>query len=154
VIAILRAVGWYLLLPLLVYGPVAVRHEAAGAGRRVWGWLVGFSWAWVLLCSIRAGGDQWDNPRYRLIFFGIEAAVAAFAWLAWRENRGSWLPRILAAEIWCLLVFGQWYLARYLLVGIHFPIMVVLSLCIVGVLVILGGGALWDARSDRAPGVR
>ena len=89
VIAILRAVGWYVVLPLLVYAPVAVRHyvrpeesDAFGAGWRV------FSWVWIVLCSIRAGGDQWDNPRYRLIFFGIEAAVAAFAWLAWRGHRG------------------------------------------------------------------
>ena len=42
-----------------------------GGERRVWSWLAAFSWVWILVCAIRAGGDQWDNPRYRLIFFGI-----------------------------------------------------------------------------------
>jgi hypothetical protein len=89
------------------------------------------------------------TPRYRLIFFGVEAVVAASAWLAWRESRDAWLPRILAAETWCVLIFGQWYLARYYLIGIHFPIMVVLSLCVVGASAILAGGAVWDRRSAR-----
>jgi hypothetical protein len=145
-IAILRATGWYVMLPLLVYAPVAVRQLRPGGERRVWSWLAAFSWVWILVCAIRAGGDQWDNPRYRLIFFSTQAAVAAFAWLAWREHKDSWLPRILAAEGWCVLVFSQWYVARYYVVGVHFPILVVLSLCIVGLLVILVGGAVWDAR--------
>jgi hypothetical protein len=148
IIAILRAAGWYVVLPLLAYAPVAVRQLRPGGERRVWSWLAAFSWVWILFCAIRAGGDQWDNPRYRLIFFGTQAVVAAFAWLAWREHRDSWLPRILVAEIWCVLVFGQWYLARYDLIGIHFPIMVVLGMCIIGALAILVGGALWDARKS------
>jgi hypothetical protein len=143
-IAIGRALGWYAVLPLLVYAPAALRHVQAGGGRRVWTWLIAFSWLWIVICAVRAGGDQWDNPRYRLIFFGIEALVAVFAWLTWREHRDPWLPRVLALEIWCVLVFGQWYVARYDLIGVHLPIMVVLSLCLAGVVVILGGGAVWD----------
>ncbi|MFN2184247.1 MAG: hypothetical protein ACK2UU_09665 [Anaerolineae bacterium] len=150
IIAISRALGWYAVLPLLLYAPAALRHVPAGSGRRVWAWLTIFSWAWIVICAIRAGGDQWDNPRYRLIFFGIEALVVAFAWSGWRDNRGPWLPRILAAEIWCVLVFGQWYVARYYLIGVHLPIMVVLSLCIAGVAVVLGGGAIWDMRAARS----
>ncbi len=149
VIAILRASGWYLLLPLLLYAPVAAYRLQPGGGRRVWTWLALFSWAWIVVCAVRGGGDQWDNPRYRLIFFGVEAIVTAFAWLAWREKPDSWLPRIVAAEIWCVLVLGQWYVARYYLVGIHLPILVVLSLCLFGVLLIMAVGWLWDARSRR-----
>jgi hypothetical protein len=73
----------------------------------------------------------------------------AFAWLWWRANRDPWLIRVLAAELACLLLFGQWYLARYNLIGIHLPIMVVMSMCIVSVLVIMIGGALWDRRQRR-----
>jgi hypothetical protein len=149
VIAIGRALGWYVVLPLLLYAPAALRHVATGSGRRVWTWLTIFSWAWILVCAVRAGGDQWDNPRYRLIFFGIEAVTAAFAWLSWRDTRDPWLPRILAAEVWCVLVFGQWYVARYYRIGVHLPIMVVLGLCIAGVLIVLAGGAIWDMRSAR-----
>jgi len=149
VIAIGRALGWYAVLPLLLYAPVALRHVPAGSGRRAWAWLTIFSWAWIVICAIRAGGDQWDNPRYRLIFFGIEALIAALAWLTWRDTRDPWLPRILAAEMWCVLIFGQWYVARYYLIGVHLPIMVVLSLCITGVVVVLGAGAIWDMRAAR-----
>ena len=68
----------------------------------------------------------------------------------WRADRDAWLPRMVAAEILCVLLFGQWYLARYYLIGIHSPIMVVISMCIIGVLLILLGGLLWDRRR-RSP---
>jgi hypothetical protein len=151
-IGIVRSLGWYIVLPFLAYAPIAVWRLEAGVQRRVWSWLVGFSWLWILLSAVRAGGDQWDNPRYRLIFFGIQAMTASAAWLWWRADRDVWLPRIIAAEILCLLLFGQWYLARYYLIGIHFPIMVVMSMCIIGVLLILVGGALWDKHRRPPPG--
>jgi hypothetical protein len=149
VIAIIRALGWYAFLPLLLYAPLALRHLQAGFERRVWTWLTIFGWAWILVCAVRAGGDQWDNPRYRLIFLGVQALVAAFGWRAWREHRDAWLPRILAAEIVCSLIFGQWYVARYYLIGIHLPILVVLGSSISAVLLILLGGILWDRRKAR-----
>ena len=143
-IAIFRALGWYLVLPLLVYAPMAMRRLKVGGERRVWMWLLGFSWAWIVICSIRAGGGQWDNPRYRLIFEGFQALVVAFAWLSWRQQRDSWLPRVVLAEIICLALFGEWYLARYYLIGIHLPILVVLSLSVAGVVLIILGGRVWD----------
>lgn len=149
VIGVLRAIGWYGLLPLLAYSPFAVARLPGGTQRRVWAWLAAFSWFWIALCAVRAGGDQWDNPRYRLIFFGIQALLAAQAWRSWRADHDPWLPRILAAETLCVLLFGQWYVARYFLIGIHFPVMVVMGLCIGGVLLILLGGAAkdrWGAR--------
>jgi 4-amino-4-deoxy-L-arabinose transferase-like glycosyltransferase len=150
-IGILRSLGWYIVLPLLAYAPIAVWRREAGVQRRLWAWLVAFSWLWILVAAVRAGGDQWDNPRYRLIFFGIQALAASAAWLSWRADRDAWLPRIVAAEILCLLLFGQWYLARYYLIGIHFPIMVVMSMCIIVVLLILGGGAVWEHRRRPPP---
>jgi hypothetical protein len=104
---------------------------------------------WVLICAVRAGGDQWDNPRYRLIFLGIQAVVAARAWLAWREGRDPWLFRVVAAEVICLLLFGQWYVARYFLVGVHLPIMIVMGLSLLTVLIIFGGGTAWDHWRGR-----
>lgn len=146
IIAIFRAVGWYAVLPLLVYAPFGVRHIEAGRERGFWFWLVAFCWLWILVCAVRAGGDQWDNPRYRLIFFGFESLAAAQALLTWRRTGDPWLPRIVLLEIVCLVLFTQWYVARYLRVGIHLPILVVLSLNIVCALVIFLGGWLWDRR--------
>jgi hypothetical protein len=152
-IAVLRALGWYVVLPLLLYVPFAAWRSNDGSERRTWVWLTAFTWSWILICAIRAGGDQWDNPRYRLIYFGVEALVAGYAWISWRERRDAWLPRIIGLEILCTLLFGQWYLARYYLVGIHLPILVVLALSLSFVVLVLGGGWLWDgvhARKRRA----
>jgi hypothetical protein len=143
-IGILRSIGWYALLPVLLYAPISLWGNEKDAERRVWIWLAVFSWLWILICAVRAGGDQWDNPRYRLIFFGVQALIAARAWLSWRARRDAWLPRIVAAEIVCLLLFSQWYVSRYYLIGIHFPILVVMGMCIASVLVIFLGGAAWD----------
>lgn len=144
IIAIYRAIGWYLILPLLIYAPIAAWRSDPGPIRRLWLWLSAFVWSWIGICAIRAGGSQWDNPRYRLIFFGFEALLAGFAWIWWREHRDAWLPRILALEVLSVLLFGQWYLARYNHVGVHLPIMLVLSLSLGIVVFILIGGWLWD----------
>ncbi len=147
IIGIFRALGWYLILPLLIYAPIAAWRSKPDPERRFWIWISAFVWAWIIICSIRAGGSQWDNPRYRLIFFGFEALLAGFAWIRWFELRDGWLPRILALEVLSVLLFSQWYLARYNHVGIHLPIMVVLGLSLGIVVVILTSGWLWDHRN-------
>jgi len=152
IIAVFRAIGWYIILPLLIYAPVAAWRSMPGRERRLWLWFSGFSWLWILTCAIRAGGDQWDNPRYRLIFFGFEALAAGYGWLWWRTHRDAWLPRIFALEILCVLLFGQWYVARYYLIGIHLPILVVLGLSVIFLVVILPGGWLWDRWQAKKVG--
>lgn len=144
IIAVFRAVGWYMLLPLLAYAPLAVRHIDAGRERRFWLWLVAFCWLWIVVCAVRAGGDQWDNPRYRLIFYEFESLAAAQAFLIWRRTGDPWFPRIALLEIVCLALFTQWYVARYIRVGIHLPILTVLSLNIACAVLIVLGGWLWD----------
>ncbi|HEX8992337.1 MAG TPA: hypothetical protein VF784_11725 [Anaerolineales bacterium] len=148
-IAIFRATGWYFVLPFLLYAPIAAWRSKAGMERRAWIWLSVFVWSWIVVSAVRAGGTQWDNPRYRLIFFGVEALVAAYAWVSWRERSDPWFPRIVALEILCVLLFTQWYVARYLGVGVHLPIMAVLGLGIAIAAVILVGGWLWDGRHRR-----
>jgi len=140
IIGIYRAIGWYLMLPLLLYAPIAAWRSDPGPARRLWIWLSVFVWSWIVICAIRAGGSQWDNPRYRLIFFGLQALLAGYAWVWWSEHKDAWLPCILALEVLSVLLFGQWYLARYNHIGIHLPIMVVLglSLCVVILVVLVG----------------
>ena len=150
-IAVLRALGWYLLLPLLLYAPLAAWRVRERGERRTWLWLSGFAWAWIFICAVRAGGDQWDNPRYRLIFFGVEALTAAFAWVSWRESRSAWLPRIVVLEALCVLLFGQWYLSRYYLIGVHLPVAAVLAVSLGFVVLVFFGGWLWDNRRARRP---
>ena len=145
-IAIFRATGWYFVLPFLLYAPIAAWRSKDRMERRTWLWLAVFVWGWIVVSAVRAGGTQWDNPRYRLIFFGVEALMAAYAWVAWRERNDPWFPRIVALELVCVLLFGQWYVARYLGIGVHLPIMVVLALGIGAAAIILVGGWFWDGR--------
>jgi hypothetical protein len=111
-IVILRALGWYLLAPLLIYSFFTV-WRAPGKDRRVLIWLAALVLAWLVISSARAGGDMTDNPRYRSMFLPWMALLAAwglrYAWL----NRDAWLARWLVVEGIFLAYFTSWYLSRY-----------------------------------------
>jgi len=111
-INVLRALGWYLLLPFLLTAPLLWKRLPKQE-RMAWGWLSLAVWAWILVASFRAGGDQWDNPRYRLMLFFFQAVLAGQVWLRWRSGELPWLGSLLAIEGWDLLVFVYFYLGRY-----------------------------------------
>ena len=146
IIAIARAAGWYILLPLLALSFLAAFSNPPGEERRIWLWLAIMSWLWILLAAIRGGGDQWDNPRYRAIFFVWQTLLAANVFTWWRQHRSRWVIRIICMEAMFLLIFGQWYLSRYAHFGrqLDFGLMVILILIIWGVIIL--GGWMWDRR--------
>ncbi|KAF0109328.1 MAG: hypothetical protein FD146_372 [Anaerolineaceae bacterium] len=139
IIEILRAAGWYALAPFLVYSLVAI-FRSPKQRRLAWLWLWMASWAWSILSAIRAGADDWDNPRYRVMFLLLQAALAAFAWTRSRSERDPWLGRILLVEGIFLAFFTEWYLSRYTgaFGKLPFGVMVACILALGG-LVILGG---------------
>jgi hypothetical protein len=146
VIYILRALGWYALLPLMILSFVTGSTSILEGRRSLFVWLALLAWTWILLAALRGGGDQWDNPRYRTILFMWHALVAGVVWVWWRETRNSWMIRIIACEAVFMLIFTQWYASRYYYVGgqLSFPVMIAL---IVGLWsVILGGGWWLDKR--------
>jgi len=153
---ILRGLGWYALLPLLLYSlrsiwKIADRVGAAHKRERLaWLWLWLASWAWIIISSARAGGDQWDNPRYRVILLLFQAAIAAQA-LTWqRATHDRWLGRVLAVEGVFLVLFGYWYISRYAGLGIRvFHIFIVFAAIAVISAAILVGGWLWDRRQAK-----
>lgn len=107
-IAVWRAVGWALLLPLLAYAPLrALRKGWPERALSLAVWLV------ILAASFRSGGDAWDNPRYRLTFAGIQIALAAWVWTEQRRAPDPWLRRVLVGAGLALLWFVPWYLRRY-----------------------------------------
>ncbi len=112
-LAIFRALGWYALAPLLLYGLFTLPKADSALARRIWTWFGLGSWAWIIFTALRAGGDQWDNPRYRVIFIAIQALFAAWAWNQHRDGKNSWLPRILTVEVIFLAFFTHWYASRY-----------------------------------------
>ncbi|MCC7117885.1 MAG: hypothetical protein IT310_05110 [Anaerolineales bacterium] len=149
IIAILRAVGWYSVLPALVLAFGAGAGLGSEAKRKTWLWLSLVVWFWILLTALRGGADQWDNPRYRTILFLWQALMIARVWVWWRETRNAWVWRALGMEAVFLLFFGQWYLTRYLQIGSQLPFGRMVSV----ILVLWAGIAvfgLWRDRSRRS----
>ena len=113
--------------------------------RPLWMWISLLTWIWILLASLRGGGDDWDNPRYRALLFLWQALVGGYVWVWWRETRNVWFVRVLGCEIVFLLVFTQWYASRYLGWGAKLPF-AWMVLLIFGIWVLIVGGGLWLDR--------
>jgi hypothetical protein len=114
-IMIPRAAGWYLLAPLLIYASYAALWVKPAKERRIILWLAAFSILWLVIASARAGGDLWDNPRYRLIFLPWLILLAAWGVYHAIEKRDAWLVRWLLVEVIFLGFFTNWYFSRYFL---------------------------------------
>jgi hypothetical protein len=154
VIGILRSVGWYALLPALLLAPMAgaglpVGERRAERSRSILLWLSLVVWGWVLFTALRGGGDQWDNPRYRMILFMWQAILAGHVWVWWRETRNAWVMRVLVMEVVLVLVFGQWYANRYLHVGLQLPFAVMVAV-ILGLWLLIIGWGVWRDRGKRS----
>jgi hypothetical protein len=110
-IAILRSLGWFALVPPLVYGAVAaIRSRGWRSLEAYLGVLV---WGTALLASYRAPGYQWDNPRYRAVFLVAQAGLAAWAWMSARSVASPWLRRTYVGLGLVTLVILHWYVGRY-----------------------------------------
>lgn len=112
-ISIFRALGWYLLIPLLISGFLILWKKQTAKNKAVLLIFYILSLGWTFISSARAGGDQWDNPRYRSLFLVWMAILAGWSWVQTRRLRSPWLWRILLLEGMYILFFIQWYLSRY-----------------------------------------
>ena len=145
-LGILRALGWYLLLPLVAFAPIAAFTLPAREHRKQWLWLSLVVWVWILIAALRGGGDQWDNPRYRVILFVWMVMLAAMALQQIKSGVGRWFWRICAVEAIILLVFGHWYTWRYLRLGFDIGIRNTLLIAIVLSILVVLGDWLWARR--------
>ena len=111
IIGVWRGIGWTLVLPLLVYAPL--RAWRAPQKRQL---LIGLSiaiWLAILIATFWGGGDQWDNPRYRVSFSSLQIALAAWVVVSHRRAPDPWLRRAAVAVLSILFWFLPWYLRRY-----------------------------------------
>jgi hypothetical protein len=141
-----RALGWYALLPLIIYGSITAWRARSPHDRRVLVWLAVFSWIWILVSSARGGGDGTDNPRYRVIFLVVMALLAAWSYAWARSRKDAWLGRLLAVEGVFLVFLTQWYVSRYIPNVYQLPFVwmfALIGLISAGILV---GGWVWDRR--------
>ncbi len=146
VVAILRAVGWYALAPLLLYGILAAFKARPGSEKVVLLWFGAAILFWLLLSSARGGGDQWDNPRYRTLFLPFMAAFAAWAVCHCLEKRDAWLVRGLLVELIFLGFFTSWYFSRYYKWWGRMPFWQMVAWIVGLSALVLASGWLWDAR--------
>ena len=149
VIAILRALGWYVMLPVLTMSFVAASAERSEVKRKIFLWLSFVVWSWILFASLRGGGDQWDNPRYRTILLLWQAILAGYVWVWWRETKNPWLLRVAAMEGVFLLIFGQWYASRYFSLGSQIPFIQMIGIILGSWVLILFWG-VYNDRKNRA----
>jgi hypothetical protein len=113
IIAIARALGWYIILPFIVFGFFSIQREKDANKRWLILWTAIFMAVWILLSSARAGGDLWDNPRYRLAFLPWMALFIAWAWTTAIKIKNGWLLRWVIL-IWSfVLLITHWYVGRY-----------------------------------------
>ncbi len=139
-LGILRAAGWYALLPLLAYAFVRILRLPSSRKKRWLAVMIFFVWVWVFVASARAGGDQWDNPRYRTILLPWMAITAAWVINFVKETKDRWLGRALLIEGIFLAFFTEWYISRYypVIPRLDFWLMIVLII-LLSLLVIIGG---------------
>jgi hypothetical protein len=153
VIGTFRGLGWYLLVPLLVYnfaqvwifrkiwqpkentgglaGSVPVVPEQANSlfyRKAQLRWLALAVWGWILIASANAGGDQWDNPRYRAMFLVWQAVLAAWTWSVVRTNKDRWFWRFAWIEAVFVGLFIYWYVGRKYVAALVLDIWVIVIL--------------------------
>ncbi len=145
-LGLLRAAGWYLLLPLLLYGALSSLREIVA--RRFVTFAGLLFWFVAAIASYRALGDQWDNPRYRLFVLAPMALVAAWGYWRWRETRSPWLARIVLPFGVACIAMTAWYIVRYWL-EYRLPALWVLAAVVALSLVTFGLTFVWPHRSRR-----
>jgi hypothetical protein len=145
IIGLLRALGWYALLPLLILSFVAAAGQGSRKMRNLVLWLSLLVWTLILLASLRGGADLFDNPRYRTIFFVWQSILAGYVWIWWKETRNEWFMRVILMEAVFLLFFTQWYASRYFHWGGQLPFAVMVAF-ILGLWAIILGVGLWRDR--------
>lgn len=112
-VSIFRALGWYLLVPLMISGFLLMWRKQTKENKIVLLLFFVLSLLWIFVSSARAGGDQWDNPRYRSLFLVWMAFLAGWSWIETRSRRSPWLWRLLLLEFVYIGFFIHWYLSRY-----------------------------------------
>ncbi|PWH12195.1 MAG: hypothetical protein DDG60_14225 [Anaerolineae bacterium] len=145
-LGILRALGWYLLLPFAAYALFSAGNLNKSQHRRNMLWLALVVWGWIVIAAMRGGGDQWDNPRYRVILLAFLAITSAQAFYALKTR---WFWRIVWVEAIILLVFTHWYAWRYLKIGFNLGIRNTLLLALSAALLLVGGDWLWQRLRQR-----
>lgn len=144
ILGIFRGLGWTLMLPFLLYAFFAVWKTIKVEN----GWLLIFAniiiAVWLIVSSARAGGDQWDNPRYRAILLPYMAILVAWVWQRVQQTRSRWFWRWVAVVGEFTILFSYWYASRKIdnIPTVSFFTLVAIISAVA--VIILAGGAIYD----------
>jgi hypothetical protein len=150
VIGIFRSMGWFLVLPFLLYAPIyAIRKMG---WRHIATYLSIYVWITALVASYRAPSYQWDNPRYRVVYLVIQAALIGWLWVKREEERNPWVVRLGWSVLGFCLIVTHWYLGRFFpLPSLSLPMTMILAIAVAVIIPLAGiGKDLVQAR--RLPG--
>lgn len=153
--AIIRALGWWFVIPFIPYGFFAVWKAKPRSDRWSLVVIVLALCAWMLVSSIRAGGDLWDNPRYRALLIPWFALLIGWCWQHIRQGHLAWFLRWVGVTLVFFTVFFLWYMFRYQVIKDYIGFFDMIRVVVAGSAVIIGTGLLWDGfkwlRSRRKP---
>ncbi|MAT42032.1 MAG: hypothetical protein CL609_06795 [Anaerolineaceae bacterium] len=145
---IIRSISWYMVMPVLLYGFVfGIRTFKKDKGKHLIFWVL--IMVWILLSSLRAGGDQWDNPRYRINLFVLIAVYLAETLDYLILHKDHWFTRIVIAIFVFIAFFLYWYINRYIntFAQINFYIMV--GLILISAVTLFISGLIHEYRIQK-----
>jgi len=138
-LGVLRGVGWFAMLPFLIYFPFSLGKITVKRERLAWLWLWMAMAVWIIISSARGGGDQWDNPRYRATLLIFQAALVAQVLCKRPVTLAHGLVRLLEVEAVFVVCFSAWTISRYDVNPFLFSLSnTVVSFIVVSLLVLIG----------------
>ena len=150
--SIVRALGWWLMLPFLPYGFFALWKARSKSDRWALLLIVVALIGWTLISALRAGGDMWDNPRYRALLIPWFGLLFGWCWQRFQEGHFGWFLRWVGAELVFFLVFLFWYFFRYQIIKSYIGFFQMIQVILAGAGLILLSGLVSDflkLRSSR-----
>ena len=142
--AVIRGLGWWFVLPFLPYSFFILWKEQSRANRRSLLLIILAILGWILISSLRAGGDLWDNPRYRALLIPWFAVLIGWCWQQIRHGHLAWFLRWVGVVFIFFSGFLLWYMLRYQIIKLHLNFFSVILLIAIGWATILLSGVGLD----------
>lgn len=143
-LSIWRGLGWYIAIPFLLYGALALWRARPVKDKWQMLFVLIALVLWTVVSSARAGGDQWDNPRYRAVFLPLLALLAAWLAVHAQQKHSPWLMRIFVVVFVDVLLFTLWYLPRRGAWGLAMSFVSIVAVVGVFTLLFTAGCILYD----------
>ncbi len=116
-IAIWRSLGWSAMLVSIVFATLRLwlPPQLNKESKIFWLLVCLIVWLGIFISAYRGGGDDWDSPRYRVMFVSLQTGLAAWVWSEAKRNWHHYiiLRRIAIAGLIFLAWFFPWYMRRY-----------------------------------------